>query len=304
MAGIFSERSPAGAEAEHRHDVVGARRHLGQRVGRCGAAATRVCQRASVSQATSSAISTGEDSTVRAPACSQAALIPIASSPERTETRAELAGREHHRLRGAGELVDVVAEPRAVGELDGGEQRVLAGVPAVAGEVEHVDLGRQRGDPGGGRVVAAQHRAHRATPSSRAGDLLLAARDVRPGHETDAARPLPVAALARSSSQRVADGGMVSGRPTSPGSSDHGVPASAPEGVSTTRRSPSRSGERGRPAARRPRPSRARRAARRGAASASSRWAAAIVRSEVSPSRRSRRAASVAEVDDVAGRRR
>ena len=31
---------------------------------------------------------------------------------------------------------------------------------------------------------------------------------------------------------------MVSGRPARPGSSDHGVPASQPDGVSTSRRSP------------------------------------------------------------------
>ena len=87
--GRAARHQPA-PKLQQRDDVAPVGRPLGdrrQRVGRgqCPAPAARASGPSS--QATSSAIEHGEDSTVRAPACSQAAVIPIASSPERTETR-------------------------------------------------------------------------------------------------------------------------------------------------------------------------------------------------------------------------
>ena len=70
---------------------------------------------------------------------------------------AELARREHDDGRSVRKKVDVVSEPRTVGELDGREQRVVAGVDAVSGEVEHVDPRRDLADLGGVGVLAMEH---------------------------------------------------------------------------------------------------------------------------------------------------
>ena len=66
-------------------------------------------------------------------------VIPIASSPQRTDERptshadsTTVCGHARHE-------VDVVAEQRAVGEFETREQRVVDGVPTVRGDVEHVD---------------------------------------------------------------------------------------------------------------------------------------------------------------------
>ena len=80
---------------------------------------------------------------------------------------ADLAGREQHDVGYGAELVDVVAEPRPVDELEAGEQRVLRGVPAVRGDVQDVDPAGELGDGGRGGVVAREHRAPSARPSRR-----------------------------------------------------------------------------------------------------------------------------------------
>ena len=113
--------------------------------------------------------------------------MPTTSSPERTDARPSSQDDSTTVAGGVRQLVDVVAEPRPVGQLDRGEQRVVAGVPAVAGEVQDVDLRGQVRDLGGDGAFARQHR--RAGPGGRCPrDLLLRPLDVRPG---DQAHPRP-----------------------------------------------------------------------------------------------------------------
>ena len=82
--------SPAGAEAQQRRRRLAGRLagHRGERVGRCLSAATsRVPRRQHLAGDVVGDQRRARTPRVRAPACSQAALIPTASSPERTETR-------------------------------------------------------------------------------------------------------------------------------------------------------------------------------------------------------------------------
>ena len=184
---------------------------------------------------------------MRAPACSQAARHPDRLLARAHRDPAELARRQHHRRGRTAQLVDVVAEPRAVDQLDRGEQRVLAGVPAVAGEVEHVDLARPAPRPGRRSRPSPRSTARVRPRRGRPGDLLRA-----PRHPGPATRPTrsPGAAPRAAPASGSPTGGMVSGRPTRPGSRDHGVPARAPDGVSTSRRSPSERRATGPPAGR------------------------------------------------------
>ena len=224
---------------------------------------------------------------MRAPACSQAADIPIASSPERTETRpsshaesttvegVEAAGRCRSRTTGRRRA----RPPRTAGSrrCAGRARRGAARRPRRPARPPGRRSRRRRRAPGvrpGGR---------------RAGDLLRPR--ATPGPATSPTRRGPGAATAQL--QPAGGRGGDGERPADEAREERpGRPASAPDGVSTSRRSPSMRqerrhqlvGDRGRAGRAAPRAA--------GAASAPSRCAAAMVRSEVSPSRRSRSGAS------------
>ena len=150
---------------------------------------------------------------------------PIARSSGR------LAGRQDHRRRDRVELVDVVAEPRAVDELDPGEQRVVGRVPAMRGDVEDVDVGGQLAHVARrGRRRPARSDRRPTTLIARV-DLLGGSVDPRAGHE--AGRPYIEGSASAVQPTIVADRGTVSGRPAKPGSSVHGTPASEPAGTIT-----------------------------------------------------------------------
>ena len=123
-----------------------------------------------------------------------------------------------------GELVDVVAEPRSVGQLETGEQRVVRRVPPVRRDVQDVDALRQRADGRGPwRRRRSAPRARRPSAARGLADLLLA-------HERPAdrrrARPASAASGRRATGEPQAwptEAPSASG-PASPGSIDHGVP--------------------------------------------------------------------------------
>ena len=75
-------------------------------------------------------------------------------------------------------LVDVVAEPRTVDQLETGEERVVGGVPAVCRDVEDVDVVRERSGPAPRR--RSRRAARRAFDHAFAARLHLLVRSVDP----------------------------------------------------------------------------------------------------------------------------
>ena len=164
--------------------------------------------------------------------------MPTDSSPERTDDPAELAGREHDRRRGGGQRSRC-------------RSRTTARRPARRRRTAGCRRGGARGRRGGARRPVGQRARPggrgRSAPSSTSGApaplhegralTSSAPGDPRAGDQAERA---PV--VGAGTPQRAASGsptcGIVSGRPVSPSSSDHGVPARLPDGVSTRRRSP------------------------------------------------------------------
>ena len=212
--------------------------------------------------------------TQRAPACSQAVVIPISSSPQRTEERPTSQAESSTTSGTARELVDVVAEPRAVDELRGrrtsGSPRECR--PCAATCSTSTDSASSET---AAAVAASPTSTARAGPGlGRGAHLVLGARDPRAGDEPGGRRS--AAASYGGPATRSRDWATVTGRPAARAAASTGTPASTPDGVSTTRRSPTASSS----------------GATSSAASASSRWRRAP-RARSRPSRPGRSAAAM-----------
>ena len=200
--------------------------------------ATSPCQRASTSQATSSATSVGEEEHVVdagvQPGGGHARPTPRRSAPRPGPARRPTA-----------------PPSRGCASASRCRSRTTARRPARQRRRAGSRRSGGRGRPGGGRRPA-----RRARPPGRPRRRLRAGPPgCRPRRPTTARRAGPPPRRGRRAgrppgraargrepspcrSQWVAEGGTVSGRPTRPGSRVHGVPARLPAGVSTSRRSP------------------------------------------------------------------
>ena len=126
--------------------------------------------------------------------------------------------------------IDVVAEQRAVGELETREQRIVDGVASVGGDMQHVDLRCQVGD-GIHRRLAVERSA--SVQPCRCGSTSSSPRATR----GPTAKPA-VSARARAARACIhpdADDATVNGRPRRAGSIVHGSPESTPGAVRTIR---------------------------------------------------------------------
>ena len=162
--------------------------------------ATRRCQAPNTSQARSSATSASEETTVRAPACSQTRAHPDRLLAVQHRALTEVAGGEHHHVRDPREQVDVVAEPGPVGELD--RRRTAGG---------------RRGGCRGRRCAAGRRRAASQPARAESASAPASTWRSRPGRcRTDGPPPRrgPAAGPARKPTSRTAAiGCSVAGEP-------------------------------------------------------------------------------------------
>ena len=235
------QRHPRGgrpeADERHRRGPRPRSRHRGgQGGGGADAGGEVLVHRESTSYAARSLTAADEATTQRAPACSQAVVIPISSSPQRTEERPT---SQADRSTTSGTRRAARRRSRTTGRRRAGARRRAGSRAECRPCAATCRTSTRAARSATAASVAAPTSTSAAAQRPAAADLVLGARHPRPGHEAGRRRAAARPGEPRGRGPRDRDRAA-----PSPGSSVQGTPASTPDGVSTTRRSPTRSGQR------------------------------------------------------------